>query len=246
MKLYPESCTIFNDYPKISSDYSINITHGLHKPNRYVEMKHGTQYGVTMKNNTSKRCQASLSIDGEHIGDYIIDKYASITIHRPLHSHKQFTFYRSDSDCSFHSGIIPGRRQNGVVEVTFIPERNVYTQNCFYSYDSCPSTINKNMSIDSSSRSRYSEGGTALSGHSNQEFIPVKSISLDYNHKVILSLRLVAVNYDMYDMDIEPLSIRQRPPPPVGLDPFPEQFPEQFPDLYFNGQPTNYSVVREY
>jgi hypothetical protein len=253
MKVLSNISQIFNPYHN-TSDYSVNITNGYQKPNRYVEMKHGQQYGVTMRNNTSTSCQATLTIDGEHMGDFLIKGYSSITIDRPTHSHKKFTFYRTDSSSSFHTGIIPGRSYNGVVEVTFIPERNYQHQkhhiykNTYDSNNSNREAMYCNASLDSLSYSpivnEYAEGGTALSGHSSQSFKYVRPLDLDYSRQVTLSLRLVAVKYDHYgsgDIYVEPMPFRQRPPPPVS-----KPFPDVFPDPYFGVQPLGRNVVREW
>lgn len=208
---------LFNNYYPIynTNQYSVHISGGNHKSNRYVEMKHGQQYSVVMTNNTLTRCQASLTIDGHHIRDFLINGHTTINIDRPVHSHKRFTFYRTDTGfpSSFQTGIIPGNHNNGVVEVSFTPEKGKIDVYKYHRTAMNSSSIFEDSCMESNSS--YSEGGTALSGHSHQHFDYVNPLNLDYNRQITLSYRLVAKNYDLY-MDIEPISIRQRPPPPVS------------------------------
>lgn len=213
---------LFKPYFTSTPDYSVNITNGIHNHNGYVEMKNGQQYGVTIKNNTSTSCQSSLMIDGKHMGDFLVDKYSSITVDRPVHSHKKFTFYRTDSISSIHTGIVAGKYQNGLVEVTIIPAKNIpikYVRNNYSQSMNCSSLFDD--SLESCFRApiinQYQEGGTALSGYSDQHFKYVEPPELDYNKQITLSYRLVARNYDVYDYNIEPISIRHRAPPPVSV-----------------------------
>lgn len=217
--------------------FSFNIVGGTHTHNRYVEMKHGQKYSVNITNNSLKKCQASLTIDGSHMGDFIIGAHSNVDIDRPVHSHKRFTFYRTDMSSSLTTGIIPACFNNGLVEVTFIPEKaHTYTYtSSIFDTDSCDlesasfSTNDiKQMSFRNCS---YAEGGTALSGHSHQHFRTVSSLKLDYSKQVTLSYRLVGVDGPLYDDYIEPIYFKQIPPPPVvkewnpiydfgGIEPF--------------------------
>jgi hypothetical protein len=130
----------------------------------------------------------------------MISRNNCIEIDRPVHSHKKFTFYRSDNLSINKTGIIPGNHNNGLVEITFIPEKSEF--------------MRYNMSFDSDLRnSSYRECGTDLSKHSSQQFITGPSLNLDHNKQIILSYRLVGMqqtpnNYD----DIEQIYNRQRPP----------------------------------
>lgn len=209
------------------SDYgsfSFSIVGGQHTHDRYVKMRHGQKYSVNIQNNSSKRCQASLNIDGRHMGDFLVGPHSNIEIDRPVHSHKRFTFYRTDMSSSFTTGIIPGRHDNGLVEVTFIPERRkIKTQTSAYTSifdaDSCDlesaSYCTNEIQPLGFRNSSYAEGGTALSGHSHQHFHTVGPIALDYSKQTTLSYRLVGYDRPMYEDDIEPIYFRQRPPPPV-------------------------------
>ena len=71
--------------------------------------------------------------------------------------------------------------------------------------------------------SRYVEGGTALTGHSNQHFRTVAPLNLDYNKKVSLSYRLVATYYHIMD-DIQPVYQSQPRPRPVYRNYYDEQW----------------------
>jgi hypothetical protein len=212
-------------YPTFyNNDYSFRIHGGNHKHNRYVEMKHGQQYSVLMHNNTNISCRATLKIDGEHMGNFYISPNESINIDRPVHSAKVFTFYRTDriNPTPHRTGIIPGNPINGLVEVTFVPSK-------IYKY----SSFNTPMSIPLSNDGLlgcYSEGGTALSGHSHQRFVDAGDMDLNFSRQVTLSYRLVGSNHIFFHYDdVQPIHFRQRRPPPVRkpfLSPITPVYPE--------------------
>lgn len=214
-------------YVPKTAPYSFTINGGIHKQDRYIEMRHGQQYSVTIRNDSSKRCQATLNIDGHHMGDFLVEAHNSITVDRPVHSNKCFTFYRTDryDPSSFETGIIPGRYDNGLVEVDFIPEKtHVYKYTASfrntntYDYESSDA-LNASFCAPLSHRTtKYAEGGTALSGHSNQHFRTVAPLNLDYTGKVSLSYRLVGKEYHAYDDYVEPVYRSQTRPKPVYRD----------------------------
>ena len=234
----------------LHNDYELNIEGGQKDLNGYVVMQHGQHYKVSMRNKTNKRCQASLTIDGKHIADYIINSYQTISIERPVDSIKKFTFYRTDVSypTPAQTGIIAGKYQNGVIEVTFIPEKQFKTSpivsycrddmfmntslgartHSFNSNSFLPSRQLSFNSVceDNYSDREYTEGGTGLSGHSNQLFHTASRLDLDNFKQVTLSLRLVADNQTktfvvdhgciyVPPIDKEQYILRQSPPPPA-------------------------------
>lgn len=222
--LYDSLFEDYNSSKTTSNGYSLHVEGGETKPRRYIVMRHGQQYKVVMGNQNSTKCQATLKIDGINMGTFLINPHQTISIERPLHRHKLFTFYETNKSypSSFQTGIIPGNRNNGVIEVTFIPENKIKYQTILDSdpYKSCFCKSNTFLGM----RDSYMEGGTGLSGHSTQSFDKTDSLYLDYNKQVTLTVRLVGENKLDYP-DVEPLIIKQPVPPPVGPhNVFPERY----------------------
>jgi hypothetical protein len=287
MNLYNfDKAYIVRDYETSYSKYGLRIEGGRPDSNGYVVMEHGQCYKVILENKTSKKCQASLKIDGNHIADYIMSPYQTIHIERPVDSFKKFTFYRADASypLSSQTGIIAGKYENGVVEATFTPEKefnydipivalydyskpqypysNPYSDpysnpysNPNYKFESdnfddsdilynshCHSNTSQLKSFCQRNASNYNyvEGGTALSGHSNQHFQTARGLNLDNFKQVTLSIRLVANNTSrtiiaepreciyVPPIDDYPYITRQVPPPP------PPRFATPLPRLDIN------------
>ena len=189
------NCPSFGEY---NSKYSIKILapHTGFQNSEYRKFKrddyvyyalpHKSEYKVKMCNNGDLRVDAVLKIDGTKMGTWRIDPYSCATIERPSHNNRKFTFVQEGSWQGNMGGVAQGNPDNGLVEVTFIPE---------YTYDSFPMT--NNMSFNSVSRSRqfmnnsYSTGGTVLGDGSSQTFTDASHLSLNYSKKVTKRVRLV-------------------------------------------------------
>jgi len=182
--------------------YSLTIIGGRIQPQGLVSMEHLQNYKIKLVNHHSERCQATLKIDGHHIGNFIINPYDTIIIEGPVHSPKKFKFVLTDTVESHIGGIESGNYFNGLVEASFIPEIPLYfNQVKQVKYDS---DLMTNCSSSSSpSPSRYQEGGTVLGGRSDQQFTTVSPIMLDYSRETNLSVRLVGMNPISH---IEPLN----------------------------------------
>lgn len=269
MNLYNfDKSYIVRDYETSFGQYGLRIDGGRPDANGYVVLEHGQCYKVILENKTSKKCQASLKIDGNHIANYIMLPYQTIHIERPVDSFKKFTFYQADSryPSSSQTGIISGKYENGVVEATFTPEKEIinydipvvafsdfpktkypFVNQNFNDSDILYNSLHKSFSHQSntsrlnsycqSNANNYVEGGTALSGHSNQHFSTARGLDLDNFRQVTLSVRLVANKNTsciyVPPIDDYPYIIRQVPPPP------PPRFATSLPryDIYDDIQP---------
>ena len=70
----------------------------------------------------SKACSVDISIDGYHVGCWIMEGGEQFTTERPAYEAKKFTFYRVKK-APKDSGIDPSRaEENGVVKCVFTPE----------------------------------------------------------------------------------------------------------------------------
>ncbi|XP_078368220.1 uncharacterized protein LOC144652055 [Oculina patagonica] len=92
------------------------------KGDHYVEMKSGTQYKIWAFNGNLYGCHLDITIDGYKMGTWIIDPREDITLERPASMAKRFTFYRVET-APKEAGIASGRKENGVVECVFTPDK---------------------------------------------------------------------------------------------------------------------------
>lgn len=94
---------------------------------KYYTLPHNKDYAVRMINNSDLRVNAVLKIDGEIMGKWRINTFSEILIERPTHNNRKFTFVRDNSWQADMAGVKSGSSKNGLVEVTFIPEKRTFT-----------------------------------------------------------------------------------------------------------------------
>ncbi|VBB18797.1 hypothetical protein YASMINEVIRUS_1329 [Yasminevirus sp. GU-2018] len=99
----------------------------------YYSVPHNKEYAVRMINNSDLRVNATLKIDGEVMGVWRINQYADVIIERPSHSNRKFTFVKESSWQAGMGGVKQGDVKNGLVEVTFTPEKRTLVYNDFES-----------------------------------------------------------------------------------------------------------------
>lgn len=187
-------------FPNVPSDtamnidqYSVEIPEGKPLNGGYVAMSHGTAYTISLSNHSTRRCDAEVRIDGGIVGTWRIEGESVIRLERPVHDTGRFTFFKSGTPEAESAGIVNGD-QNGLITVTFYPE------------------IAPGVLCAGQSRPLLSEGGTGLTGESDQKFATASRIVRDTSMAVQINLRLVAI-----DERPRPLFPRSNPiPPPVG------------------------------
>ncbi len=125
-KLLFESPHISNTPKKMVFDVRIiddkNETAHMDEKN-YVELPHNTEYKVRLYNGCATRCDAEVEIDGKVAGVFRIAAKSFILIDRPANEARHLTFLRDTSKEATESGIRSGESVNGVIRVTFRPER---------------------------------------------------------------------------------------------------------------------------
>jgi hypothetical protein len=192
--------------------YSVRIPEGVEKSGGYVEMKHGTQYKLRLRNSNRERCDVYVEIDGKHVGTWRLNPHQSVLIERPAHDTGRFTFYELATREARKAGLVDGP-ELGLVKVVFTPEKAVdyvfTTERAGWRYlDPVPhwdnsswegcsyfisTTDNTAMSSAGGTTScGHSPGGTGLSGESDQEFGWASSITHDFSRETTIHLRLVA------------------------------------------------------
>ena len=107
--------------------YCLQITGGKHynkeSEGEYVEVKSGSNYGLVIKNFEFHRCLFAIKIDGHVVlPESNINPYQEISIDAPYQRRGNFHFFAL-SHAPSASGINRWKNENGLVEVTFTPER---------------------------------------------------------------------------------------------------------------------------
>lgn len=105
------------------NNFSVRVPEG-HESGSYVELSHGQQYTLVLRNSNSARCDARIEIDGKHVGTWRIDSHSNITLQRPAHDDGRFTFYRTGSSEAAAVGEADiANSDRGLIRVTFTPEK---------------------------------------------------------------------------------------------------------------------------
>jgi ubiquitin C len=119
----------------------------------FYVVPHGAEYKIAVKNPfEDKACVVNINVDGVDAGSWTLDTGASFSFERPLKVSQKFTFMRSAlvkgaeaaaqaraggasltreqeralELAPMQSGIVGGRAENGVVCVTYTPQRHRY------------------------------------------------------------------------------------------------------------------------
>ncbi|XP_066282953.1 uncharacterized protein [Branchiostoma lanceolatum] len=188
--------------------YRVGIVGGKHYEidgEEFVEMDHGSSYRIRLTNTHPRPCDAQLAIDGKEVGTWRLDPRQEVELERPEDEQMCFTFF-STRMAPAEAGIRRGEEENGLVQVTFTPEKrreertavkDPYRGGDTVAGDDTASSDSSSQDEDEPFRSdtplNWSSGATALQGVSRQEFEQVEGeMERDEEAQVIMILRLVA------------------------------------------------------
>ncbi len=185
----------------------------LHLPEGYyVPLENKSEYEIRLSNDNDTIADADLFIDGKFINGFRLEPHSSITVQRPPQTERRFTFVGEFTQEALETGNIPGKSQNGLLEVTFrlkrkIPkyvglgEREYMPVSASQKKSTSPRRATSPSRKESQARSatamesRYSSGVTVLGRENHQEFITVTPIPPNEIAKTVtISLRLVVKN----------------------------------------------------
>ncbi len=194
------------------NQYSVKIHPGVETTDGYVEMSHGTQYTLHLRNNHNTACDAQVLVDGKDVGTFRISALSVIELERPSNDQGRFTFYRANSSEAQQADVQNiANVERGLIKVIFTPEKIkpvVYqpypgetnwqptSQPLMRGYGNTGTTMyqaNATNTMSFASAACYTSvaGVTGLSGHSNQNFYTVAPLDYDYTRQVVIHLRLV-------------------------------------------------------
>ena len=216
------------------NNVSVRVPEGSEKTSGYVEIEHGKQYTVVLRNSHDVRCNAEVNIDGKNIGTFRIAANSTIRLERKPDDNGKFTFYRLGSKEGTKSDLGSVSTSDlGLLKVVFTPEVKpitvtTFTPKTFRQYQwpdqwtdddytiTYGNTSSANCVLDSvTCCSSMSAGGTGLSGHSDQGFIEVADMCLDYSKQTTIHLRLVEASKTNEPRPLTPVMNSSPIPPPV-------------------------------
>jgi len=185
------------------NDFSVRVIGGREVAGGYVEIEHGKQYSLSLRNSRSTSCDAEVMVDGRDCGAFRIDPNTGWVLERPSHDKGRFTAYLQDSEEGRQAQIELGN-STGLISVTFTPEKKIRPLReprvkgylpydlpdvlCKSEYIPCSMEEGKTVSYCASGEPM----GTGLSGCSNQSFHTVPDLDLDYDQRTTINLRLVS------------------------------------------------------
>jgi hypothetical protein len=104
------------------NDFSCRIPEGQETHSGYVEMRHGKQYSIQLRNDRDVPCDAKVSVDGKEIGVWRISPKSGILLERPAEDHGRFTFYELGTDEAVKAKLHSVKPNDlGLVQVLFTP-----------------------------------------------------------------------------------------------------------------------------
>jgi hypothetical protein len=168
--------------------YEIVIPEGCEAANGYVALAHNTQYTIRLTNHGSRMADVEVFIDGGRVGEWRVNSNSVALLERPVHDTGRFTFYRVGSTEADAIGL-KSKPELGLIKAVFKPERD------------------EGMLLGTPPDLK--EGGTGLSGHSNQTFKTVRALDKNPADYITIHLRL-GVKPD----DARPLFPTSSPVPP--------------------------------
>jgi len=182
-------------------NYELSILDNIANAAGQVEMRHGQTYELVLRNNGHEKCEAKVTIDGEHVGTWILRPRQRAALQRPANVERLFTAYFEGTHEADAINLDASDDRTGLITCVFTPERQQRTT----MYAKVGSCCGQSMGPSSASP----VVGTGLSGHSDQKFQTVQGLDLDRGKAVTIHLRLVAA-----DTPQSLSSVRTTPIPP--------------------------------
>ena len=207
---------------KSSDNCNSQIAYKPTEPWNEIRLEHKTKFAVGILNTSNKRCEATLFIENEEMGNFFIPANALIFIERPSHTNKGFTFISKNSDIAIATGTNLSSYMSGFIKVEIRPEAagaaciplaacssssasgaglRVVSDGALpasaplYAAACASSSTGRPVSSHSSDETDFSQqGATILSTSTNQHFRDVPSLRTNGLH--VFNLRLIIGNQE--------------------------------------------------
>lgn len=212
-----------------------------------VPLPHESEYKIVLNNKGQTDCDAILHMDGEIAGEFRVRAGQRFVIERPGRAFKgdskrKFVFLKEKSDEAEDAGVDVGASKNGLIEVTFKPEKKKEIEELGISRgvrvpgqpknrggtglfgasrgDSDPTYSAMGTISDCVPKSAsYSSGATALGDKSAQRFVAADVLDeLDEERVTKIAFRIVCDDSDSQRKKPRYEAIKQRPTDEVLTD----------------------------
>jgi hypothetical protein len=107
---------------------AVAAQHVKENGNHYVKLVDHTEYSLALHNNRDTRARAEVTIDNEHMGNWILHPHQRVHLERPIKAQRKFTFVADTSKAAASAGVVAGKKENGLVSIKFVPEKPRETQ----------------------------------------------------------------------------------------------------------------------
>lgn len=194
------------------NQFSVRVSEGAEQDG-YVEMVHGQEYSLFLRNMNALPCDAEVEIDGKGVGAFRIWAHGSMVLEHPQNDQGRFTFAKLGTVEAAQGQLNANSPDLGLIKVTFTPGNvkqakpltNVRPQTDNWRAsggDAAYASASMGMSRGEEPRSftldsapvgdQRSAGGTVLTGHSDQQFHDIEPLVYDYSRRTVIHLRLVS------------------------------------------------------
>ncbi len=173
----------------------------------YFPMNHRESYRIILKNNSPRRVNADVYVDGENVGKWRINGWNTISLERPANINRKFTFVKENSREAIMGDVTSDSTSNGLIEVKFVPEEErhqvMYMENVMYDTGNRTAQNAQNERSEAPHRSdmmfknaieeiyNFSSGATVLGNQSSQRYGTADSMIEDRSKIVIKRVRLI-------------------------------------------------------
>ena len=224
------------------NQFSVRVPEGAERTSGYVEIDHGKQYTIVLRNDHSVRCNAEVSIDGKDIGTFRISANSTMRLERNPDDQGRFTFYKLGSSEATKSELQSVSVSDlGLLKVVFTPETKTvttvspclpchprygspiawadggttYDPNVWRDVTTCKGSSVSITAINYCAVQDNAPGGTGLSSCSDQGFIGVGNMCLDHSQQTTIHLRLICVSENSELRPLRPVTNSSPIPRPI-------------------------------
>ena len=109
---------------------SRNATTSIEKDAFFVTLDDMSEYSLELFNNNQFPASATVYIDDEKIGKFLVEPSARVVVSRPVDQDRKFIFMSENNSDAVRNGIIWGKETNGLIKVVFqrvYQERQIFT-----------------------------------------------------------------------------------------------------------------------
>jgi hypothetical protein len=165
--------------------YTVQIQPGTEDDRGYVAIKMiecRAPFTLKLINHSDRKSKVNIHIHGLDQGTWVLMPHQASILERPIHIAEKFCAYTVGSEGGKAIGLTTGDPNNGLISITFTPEKRIVISTLF----DRPGAM-----MSQQSRACFGEAGVGTEGESNQTFQTVDDFETDPNEAVTINLRIV-------------------------------------------------------